>query len=43
MEKRKIFPLQGIEPWPSNPYPIAIPTELSRLYTGRYLLKKTTV
>jgi hypothetical protein len=26
MEKRKILFLPGIEPWPSSPYPVAIPT-----------------
>jgi hypothetical protein len=31
MEKRKIFPLPGIKPWPSRPQPLAIPNELSRL------------
>jgi hypothetical protein len=28
LEKRKIFPLPGIEPQPFVPYPVAIPPEL---------------
>jgi hypothetical protein len=31
MEKRKILPLPGIEPRPSRPYHVAIPTELIKL------------
>jgi hypothetical protein len=29
--KRKILPLPGIEPWPSSPWPVTIPTELAQL------------
>jgi hypothetical protein len=32
VEKRTIFLLQGIEPQPSSPQPVAIPTELSRRF-----------
>jgi hypothetical protein len=31
MEKKKILALPEIQPWPSSPYPIAVPTELSML------------
>jgi hypothetical protein len=31
MEKINILRLPGIEPGPSSPYPVAIPTELSRV------------
>jgi hypothetical protein len=30
VEKRRILPLPGTEPQPSCPYPVAVPTELSR-------------
>jgi hypothetical protein len=36
MEERKIVPLPGIETRPSRPYPVAIPTELSRLSRSTY-------
>jgi hypothetical protein len=39
LEKRKILPLPGIEPRPSNSYPVATPTELSRIYL-RYIGKE---
>jgi hypothetical protein len=32
VEKRKIMPLPGIEPRQSSPYPVAMPTELSRVF-----------
>jgi hypothetical protein len=31
VETRQILPMQEAEPRPSNPWPVAIPTELSRL------------
>jgi hypothetical protein len=39
VEKRKnLFPLLGIEPWPSSPQHVAIPTELYQFLEYRYYL-----
>jgi hypothetical protein len=40
---RKILPLPGIEPRQSNPYPVAIPTELRWLLDNNHVSIITTV
>jgi hypothetical protein len=37
VEERIIMPLPGIEPQPSSPHPVTIPTELPRLQQLHYI------
>jgi hypothetical protein len=41
VEKRNIMPVPGIEPRPSSPQPISVPTELSRLKAFSLLISKS--
>jgi hypothetical protein len=40
VEKRKNLPMPGIEPWPSNSYPIIVPTKLFLLLFNRHFIEK---